>query len=235
MKKTKSLLYKYIRYKLKIQSGKIILINTDKEKVRQILKEILNNSPEFYWYEGKIKFETKGAFLCIYPHYVYSKKECVEIDGFIENAVKKYDKNNYVNELHFVREIYKELSGAIIYDTTAVHSQNISSALVYGRSVCRGISKAFQYILQRNGMLCTLVEGTIDNVERHVWNVVEIYGKYYHIDVTLGCDCFASLWKNNNGDVLQNGFFCVSTETIERTHKIQYMPEGVICRQDLIM
>ena len=58
MKKTKNLLYKYIYYNLKMQSEKIVLINMHKTKVRHMLKEILKDSPELFWFEGKIKVET---------------------------------------------------------------------------------------------------------------------------------------------------------------------------------
>ena len=35
------------------------------------------------------------------------------------------------------------------------------------------------------GVFSTLVTGTIDGNARHIWNVVEIEGEYYNVDVSL--------------------------------------------------
>ncbi len=56
-------------------------------------------------------------------------------------------------------------------------------ALTKGKAVCEGYSRAMLLLCRSAGINCTLVRGTADNTP-HMWNVIEIYGKWYHLDVT---------------------------------------------------
>ena len=46
--------------------------------------------------------------------------------------------------------------------------------------------KGTQYLLNRLGVFCTLVDGYGKNNERHAWNLVEVDGEYYYVDTTWG-------------------------------------------------
>ena len=56
--------------------------------------------------------------------------------------------------------------------------------------VCEGYSKAFKYLCDMTTfdapVYCYTVSGKMDN-GNHMWNIVEIDGKYYHVDIT-NCD-----------------------------------------------
>lgn len=52
--------------------------------------------------------------------------------------------------------------------------------------VCEGYSKAFQYLCDLSGIECYTVSGYADG-GRHMWNIVVLDGKSYHVDVTW-CD-----------------------------------------------
>lgn len=56
------------------------------------------------------------------------------------------------------------------------------SALVKKQAVCDGYATAYQYIMRDLlGIPCLVV---INSDRSHVWNMVKIDGKYYHVDVT---------------------------------------------------
>lgn len=53
--------------------------------------------------------------------------------------------------------------------------------------VCAGYANAFQYLCGLGGIECHYVSGTVN--ERHGWNIVELDGESYFVDVTF-CDGF---------------------------------------------
>lgn len=52
--------------------------------------------------------------------------------------------------------------------------------------VCEGYSKAFQYLCDLSGIECYTVTGDMDG-GGHMWNIVVLDGKSYHVDIT-NCD-----------------------------------------------
>ena len=102
----------------------------------------------------------------------------------------EYDKENYERD-------------------TIPHLQHtMYGALVEGIAVCDGYSKAYAYLLKEVGIhsyLC--VSQDLD----HAWNIVELYGKRYHVDVT---------WDDPTWDVtgrVNHKNFLLSSEGIYAT------------------
>lgn len=104
-------------------------------------------------------------------------------------------------------------------DPAAVYPSAFTAygALVEGRAVCEGYARAMQLLLHHAGMECTLVTGTDENRVAHMWNLVTVEGKNYHLDPT---------W-NDSGDRLSHAYFNLTTEEILRTHTIDAGNIGV--------
>lgn len=83
-------------------------------------------------------------------------------------------------------------------------------ALVDGQAVCEGYARGMQYLLQRAGIECSLVTGINEKNEPHMWNLVTINGRNYHLDPT---------WDDVD-DRIRYTFFNVTTDSITRTHTI---------------
>lgn len=83
-------------------------------------------------------------------------------------------------------------------------------ALVQGRAVCEGYSRAMQLLLRRSGIECTLVNGFDDQKVAHMWNLVTIDGKNYHLDPT---------WDDTD-DLIQHTYFNLTTDEILRSHEL---------------
>jgi hypothetical protein len=81
-------------------------------------------------------------------------------------------------------------------------------ALVGGKAVCEGYSRAMQLLAGCAGILCTLVRGSGDGVG-HMWNAVRIGSAWYHLDVT---------WSDNA--ILIYNYYNVSDSVIRQTHGI---------------
>ena len=126
-------------------------------------------------------------------------------------------------ELYF----HDRLAARCSYDKTVAESKNPSEthaqaftaygALVNGRAVCEGYSRAMQLLMHRAGMECTLVSGFGEGAS-HMWNMVTVDGRSYHVDVT---------WDDAD-DLLRHTFFNLTTADIQLTHEIDSENIGLI-------
>jgi len=79
--------------------------------------------------------------------------------------------------------IHNLLVSTNTYNTNAKYDQSSYSTIVLGQAVCIGYSLAFNYYMQRLGISSTLMfDGSVD--ELHAWNLVELDGEFYNMDVT---------------------------------------------------
>ena len=89
------------------------------------------------------------------------------------NLADDYEKEKYV---------HNRLLDLVQYQSGAPMSQSAYSALVNGKTVCAGYSRAFQYLMQQLGIPCYYCTGY--SGENHAWNIVYLYGEYYNVDLT---------------------------------------------------
>lgn len=83
-------------------------------------------------------------------------------------------------------------------------------ALVEGKAVCEGYSRAAQLLLNYFGVPCALISGADDAGMGHMWNLVNIGGSWYHMDVT---------W-DDIGDKCCHHFFNLSDSVITRDRTV---------------
>lgn len=120
-----------------------------------------------------------------------------------------------------IKYVYETLIRGTDYDSQAPDNQNIYSVLVGGLSVCQGYAKATQFLLNRLGVECTLVQGTVRG-ERHGWNLVKADGDYYYVDTTWGDASYKSA-EDGNAAVVQDinyDYLCVTTQELFLTHSL---------------
>lgn len=97
-------------------------------------------------------------------------------------------------------------------NTVPVISHSAYGALVEKIAVCDGYGKAYKYIMQNKlGINCELV--TSDSMN-HAWNMIQIGGKWYHVDIT---------WDDPTWDCIgrvKHNYFLLSDQAIADTaHK----------------
>lgn len=123
--------------------------------------------------------------------------------------------------------LHDALAARITYDNETAASDNPAlhrpaaftayGALVEGSAVCEGYARAMQLLLHRAGIPCTLVSGSATDGASHMWNLVEIDGRGYHLDLT---------WDDAD-DRLNHTYFNLTTEEIRLSHTLDAENLGI--------
>ncbi len=230
------LVYKEIYAVLESMGKDVELSTIDTVLLEKVFKCVLNDHPKFYYVEGyNYTTYTKGqdvVKLELTGKYSKTKEECEEIDAQIENYVAGCfsGMDAGISDYEKVKYIYQYIIENTEYNLLSEDNQNICSVFLNGESVCMGYAKAMQYLLLKQGILCTLVNGTANQGQEHAWNLLLLDGQYYHLDVTWGDDSYTV--ANDSGSrvgMTNYSFFCVTTEEISKTHTIDSVVELPEC------
>ena len=179
-----------------------------------VLYALKCDHPEFYWlnYSGKYMQKNKKVYKHIFKFdddpKITSEKIKAEANTIVEKVNKEkstYDK---------IRCIHNELIKLVKYKRNK-RDQEIRSVFLDKETVCNGYAEAFLYLCKLCNINCGYARGRSLN-ESHAWNIVEINGKYFWVDVTWdGSDS-----NDNNRDKLNYVYFCVSDKRFKKTHKL---------------
>lgn len=105
------------------------------------------------------------------------------IDEIIEEGMTDLEKEE---------AIYRYLIDNIQYDfqqyredtPTKEDPGNIYGALVHGWAICDGYAHAMKVLGRLAGLDCIYIMGEVINSDLHAWNMINLDGKYYHLDAT---------------------------------------------------
>ncbi len=138
----------------------------------------------------------------------------------ISDAQKEKILHDYVVDLVTYDDSYDNNSESPLLNT---HVYDIYGALIEKSAVCEGYTKLFQYLCYNVGINSSQVFGETED-DLHVWNVVEIEGEWYHVDLT---------W-NDEEDYISYSYFNLTTDEILKNHTIykeEY--EMPVCDSDI--
>ncbi|HHW45451.1 MAG TPA: hypothetical protein GXX17_00895 [Clostridiales bacterium] len=214
---------------LNMREGMISLGKCSYNELVLIYNAVKNDFPEIFWIPDQFAYDTDAsgniriAFKYTFSDgkridYLYTAKERENMAAQIRNALA--DALRYINDgmSAYNKELalHEWLVFRVTYDReTAEDTQknpnafNIYGALVEGRAVCEGYSRAMQLLLRMVGIECILVTGKIEDTG-HMWNMVRLDGEWYHLDAT---------W-NDSGDSGYHSYFNVTDQAILADHQI---------------
>jgi transglutaminase-like putative cysteine protease len=98
-------------------------------------------------------------------------------------------------------------------------------ALVEGQAVCEGYARGMQLLLREAGIKCTLLSG-LGNGTDHMWNVVTINGRDYHLDPTWN-----DVIHPDNGQDVSHVYFNITDEQISIDHS-DFEAPGCVAVED---
>ena len=147
---------------------------------------VVNDHPELFWVETAYKYDytPKGQVADITIVFNVTANSLDTAKSEFESAAKQIVDETYGHYTDYEKEriAHDALISKVKYDANAPMNQSAYSALVYGRTVSAGYSKAYQYVLQQLGIPCYYVTGYAG--QNHAWNIVRLSDGYYNVDST---------------------------------------------------
>lgn len=217
--------------------------SNDIDSTRQILSmafnDILNKFPGLFWLNNRYYWEWMlsdykvtriGIELNCYTDF--------DVDNGLQSVINEIDSltaefNNYVRSItDLIPEHYSDYEKVIFvndylctnyqYDTR-YYTSNVCIYNAYdffkeGKGVCQAYTLAFMAVMDELGIRCDSVASEEMN---HIWNLVELDGKWYHIDVTWNDPCFNTHNKDTLG-LAKHQYFLLSSERIQDSEHEHY-------------
>lgn len=204
----------------------------DEEDIDRIFQCVLNDHPELFYVEGySYTRYTRGdkiTAIAFSGTYSIDRKTAesrrLEIEAAAEKILSGADRE--ADQYAKVKYVYDTIIRETDYDPASPDNQNVYSVFVNRRSVCQGYAKATQYLLNRLGVECTLVLGTVesgDGQEGHAWNLVRVDGEYYYVDTTWGDASYTQqdgTTENTGIPEINYDYLNVTTEELLKTHTL---------------
>lgn len=182
------------------------------EGFEEVYRETVDSNHRYFYVNGCSYSATNGKLAEVNIRYTANKstikKMLQEYDAAMALAVNEVaddwsdmEKALYLNDY---------LSQNCTYDFTYT-GRTAYDALVKKAVVCEGYAQAYKALLAEVGIRSEIVSSQSLN---HAWNLVEINGKYYHVDVT---------WNDSRGETLgsaRHAYFMKSTEYFKKDHYV---------------
>lgn len=168
-----------------------------------ISSDTLDNLMLLINYDCPELIHLKGDYAPIYTDETEQNTSAVALYYNMDiNAYKKNlnDIQKYFNSLRAIlkgkdeyeceKYIYNQIFTNCIYDENSENSGSVYGALIEHKARCEGISKAFMWCMRELGYECITVVGipgwSVNSAySTHSWNILNIDGKWYHIDITV--------------------------------------------------
>ena len=158
----------------------------------------------------------------VYVDYSLGEKETGEIRSAVERGVRSTaaEASKRPRGIEQLRYIYNYIASHAVYTPNKPfpwYSYSAAGVFLHNSAVCSGFSKCFMLIAKELGYSVSYVIGYLgaDRTESHAWNLVELNGFTYHVDVTSA----AVLFKQEHVCALP--CFMMTTTEIRRSRIIK--------------
>ena len=195
------------------------------------IRFVMRENPDIFWFSYQWSYSEADNVLHL--HYTFDIERCEKIKAQIDDVVEHDFKIAHVRSLPKVEQVmyvYKWIALYCSYNILSAHNQTIYSVFVHRTSVCTGIAKAAQYLLNLLGIESRLVFGKMANSPkngRHCWIIVKIENKWYHLDPTFALPDTEHILLTSNVVVLKGpdyllyNYFCIDTKNIKLSRSIE--------------
>ena len=203
-----------------------------RSELSEMYAALLYDNPELFFLGGDSVMRQVNSHAYLYPSYrmemtdydVFSRK-CREVAEEIL-ADARAESDPFDQE----RVVHDRLIAMCRYTDSSsdVYKGTIYGLLCDGLAACEGYAKTAKYLLDQLGIPCFVVHGNStppgSRTESHMWNVVQLDGAWYHLDLT---------WDDpvleKGGDLIRYTYFNVTDDMLRKTHTD--FDAGVACSE----
>ena len=172
----------------------------------------LNNFVHPYNSSNNVKISYGGDYkIGITINRAYTQDEINEINNKVDKILSE-NVNNNMHPKEKIRVIHDYIIDHTEYDKLKYENKNDDTyksntaygVLIEGYGTCNGYADAMEIFLDK----MNIINYKISN-EEHIWNLVYLDGKWYHLDLT---------WDDPISDININRdtYFLISTKTLEK-------------------
>ena len=200
-----------------------------------VYRQMIGDHPELFWLPSGGRYSKStgpdGTSVVFTPEIMISKDEIQRRESELDAAVQEilagteayptpYEKLLYLHNVLVERTEYDSVSAAGGTSEALAVSSCAYGCLVNRTAVCSGYAAAFQLLAEKIGVTCRRLHGTDGRSGvPHEWNLVQLDGDWYHVDVTWDDAVFAGAGNLPNARFYD--YFCVTDEEVTRTHAIE--------------
>lgn len=163
--------------------------------IGSLITMLRDDYPEIFWIPMQYGYSYfSDRVTAVSLDYVYTKSDAQQKQKQIEakadrilaglsSSAGDYEKSKYIYEQLIFAVQYPETVPS--YSEAAAYLWDITGVFLKGTAVCEGYSRAYQYLMNRAGLQCTVQQGNA-NGEAHMWNAARIEGSWVQTDATWG-------------------------------------------------
>ena len=169
----------------------------------RIIHALMDDNPLLYFLNQSTIEIAKDAYgnIAVLPQYFFSAEKVTAYNQRLQDAANRiiYDLGlTEGSDLEKVRKVHDHLCSTVSYDfkgsdiqdvTRFITAHNVLGVFAHKKAQCEGIAKAAKVLLNAVDVRCIIVFGQAEDktgaMADHCWNIVNIEGHPYHMDVTF--------------------------------------------------
>lgn len=168
--------------------SEIVTTSLNRQSVLNVLLYLKMDIPELFSYKSCTYTEGPHS-MTFHMEYYFDAETHFMLLQEMEYTAEEILGNmpHDLDEYGIERYIYEYLATNCTYDgLDLVYAHSALGPILQKRAVCEGISKAAKYLLDRAGVHSAVIFGGGDLGGRvnHAWNMVQLRGEWYHVDIT---------------------------------------------------
>ena len=214
-------IYRALLSAIKRHTKKIRMPIKPINELSKIFNYIQLDNPLIFYVSGFSQSNDLYKGKCeVFPEYTFARHFINEKTGEIINSLQVFDAVKAKSDIEKEQYIHDYCLNNLSYDYKGNEaSHSVIGAVLNRTAVCEGIAKFAKLALDYLDVKSLVVSGKANNpvyedeaMEPHAWNIVDITGAFYHLDVTFDMSVKR---KTNRYD-----YFNLSDKDIKKDHAI---------------
>lgn len=173
---------------IRAHEERIVLPDTyTKDVYERVYLMVAMQEPQFFYLDRYYELSDEMRTANILYAYTEEQADAMQktLEAVADSVIAKLSPAQTDNQKLLM--LHDALAQTCVYGKST-QSDNAYGALVEGTAMCEGYAEAYLYLARRAGMNAMCVPGTTGTDTKHMWNIAEIGGRYYNIDVTWDDD-----------------------------------------------